>query len=83
MVLWEKVSYRCSSRCIIVNAIMHGVNLLPFLIRLHNSPEKQVRDMNELLYIHAMENKLVKGKGRLRVGLDGKMAQPPACFSVT
>lgn len=56
MVLWEKVSYRCSSRCITVNGIMNGINLLPFLTTLHNSRERQERDMNELFYIRAMEN---------------------------
>lgn len=82
MVLWEKVFYRCSSGCITVNGIMHGINLLPFLTTLRNSPERQERDMNELFYIGAVENKLVKGKHRLRLSLDGRMAQPLA-FSVT
>lgn len=43
-----------------VKGMTHRMNLLPFLLKLHHSAERQVKD--ELFHTHRMKNKLVKGK---------------------
>lgn len=50
LILLAKVPSRCSSTCVIVRGMTHGMNLLLFLIRLHNSAETQVRDMSYFIY---------------------------------
>ena len=50
LMLLAKVPSRCSSTCVIMRGMTHGMNLLPFLIQLHNSAERQVRDMSYSVY---------------------------------
>lgn len=50
LILLVKFPSRCSSTCVIVRGMKHGMNLLLFLIRLHNSAERQVRAMSYFIY---------------------------------
>lgn len=44
------VPSRCSSTCVIVRAMKHGMKLLLYLIKLHNRAERQVRTMRFFTY---------------------------------
>ena len=46
LILLAKVPSRCLSTCVIMRGMTHGMNLLPLLIRLQYSAERQVRDMS-------------------------------------
>lgn len=50
LILLVKFPSRCSSTCVIVRGMKPGMNLLLFLIRLHNSAERQVRAMSYFIY---------------------------------
>lgn len=60
--------------------VTHGMNLLPFLIKLHNSVGRQVR-RQELFYMRRVEDKPVKSKDQLRLQL--RLNEPSGCFSAT